>query len=136
MPATIQQHVALPAAAKKLYNMYLSPRAHGAFTGAPVVIGRKPGDAFSAFGGQISGTMVATVAGRMIVHRWRSVNFAKKDADSTLILTFTPISDHSARIDLVHLDVSDNDIEGVTRGWPMFYWKPWREYLKRAARAG
>lgn len=132
MPTTIQQHVTLPASAKKLYTMYLSPRAHAAFTGAPVIIGRNPGDAFVAFGGQISGTMIATAPSRLIVQHWRSVNFGKRDLDSTLILTFTDVGENSARIDLVHINVSDRDAEGVSKGWSMFYWKPWRRHLLRS----
>jgi len=129
MPGLIKQSVTLPASAKKLYDMYMSPRSHAAFTGAPVEIGRRPGSKFSAFGGQISGTTVATVPNRMIVQRWRSKNFAPGDADSTLILCFTPLKANSTRIDLVHADVSDADYKGVSEGWPKYYWKPWRKAL-------
>jgi activator of HSP90 ATPase len=131
MPGTIKQSVTLPASAKKLYGMYLSPRAHAAFTGAPVTIGRKPGSKFSAFGGQISGAMLATIPERLIVQRWRSVHFATDDPDSTLILSFTPLNSNSTRIDLVQVDVSDVDMEGVSKGWPKYYWNPWRKALAK-----
>jgi activator of HSP90 ATPase len=131
MPGTIKQSVTLPASATKLFNMYLSPRAHAAFTGAPVTIGRKPGSKFNAFGGQIFGAMLATIPDRMIVQRWRSVHFAPNDPDSTLILSFTPLRAHSTRVDLVQVDVSDVDLKGVREGWPKYYWKPWRKALAR-----
>jgi activator of HSP90 ATPase len=131
MPRLIKQSVTLPASAKTLYDMYLSPRAHAAFTGAPVTIGRKPGAKFSAFGGAITGTILATVPDRLIVQRWRSSNFAKGDPDSTLILCFTPLKANAARIDLVHADVSDVDYKGVSAGWPKYYWKPWRKALRK-----
>jgi len=131
MPGTIKQSVTLPASAKKLYDMYLSPRAHAAFTGAPVTIGRTPGSKFSAFGGQISGTILATVPSRLIVQSWRSVHFGPLDPDSTLILSFTPLQADSARIDLVHIDVADVDLKGVSEGWPRYYWKPWRKALAK-----
>lgn len=111
--------------------MYLSPRSHAAFTGAPVKIGAKPGSAFSAFGGEITGAMIATVPGKMIVQRWRSTNFAANDPDSTLILLFTPVSAKRARIDLVHTGVSDVDYDGVRQGWPKYYWGPWRKALAK-----
>ena len=129
MPRLIKQSVTMPASAKKLYNMYLSPRAHAAFTGAPVTIGRKPGAKFSAFGGAITGKILATVPDRLIVQRWRSSRFAKNDPDSTLILSFTPLRANSAWIDLVQVDVSDIDHKGVSQGWPKYYWKPWRRAL-------
>lgn len=131
MPGLVKQSVTMPASAKKLYDMYLSPSTHAAFTGQPVIIGRKPGAKFSAFGGAISGKIIATVPNRLIVQRWRSTMFAPVDADSTLILSFTPLSANSTRIDLVQVDVSDVDVEGVTKGWPKYYWKPWKKALAK-----
>jgi activator of HSP90 ATPase len=134
MPSLVKQSVTMPASAKELFDMYLSARAHAAITGQPVTIGRKPGAKFSAFGGALSGTMIATVPNRLIVQRWRSTMFAPADPDSTLILSFTPLSANATRIDLVHVDVSDVDVEGVTKGWPKYYWKPWRKALAKGSK--
>jgi hypothetical protein len=51
-----------------------------------------------------------------------------EDPDSTLILYFTSEGDEG-RIDLVHLDVPDQDCEGVNQGWEKYYWTPWHTYL-------
>jgi activator of HSP90 ATPase len=134
MPSLVKQSVTMPASAKELFDMYLSARAHAAITGQPVTIGRKPGAKFSAFGGALSGTMIATVPNRLIVQRWRSTMFAPADPDSTLILSFTPLSANATRIDLVHVDVSDIDVEGVTKGWPKYYWKPWKKALAKGSK--
>jgi activator of HSP90 ATPase len=134
MPSLVKQSVTMPASAKELFDMYLSARAHAAITGQPVTIGRKPGAKFSAFGGALSGTMIATVPNRLIVQRWRSTMFAPADPDSTLILSFTPLSAKATRIDLVHVDVSDIDVEGVTKGWPKYYWKPWKKALAKGSK--
>jgi len=75
MPKTIQQSVTLPAPAAELYRTYLDPRRHAAVTGAPVTIGSKPGSTFRAFGGALSGKVLFTRPGRMIVQTWRSTNF-------------------------------------------------------------
>lgn len=131
MPNVIKQSVTLPSSAKKLYDMYITPRGHAAITGMPATISARPGSLFSAFGGSIFGTTLATVPGRLIVQSWRSCNFAESDPDSTLILGFTPLSAKSARIDLVHVNVSPVDYEGVKKGWPAYYWKPWRAALKK-----
>ena len=130
MPRTLRQSVILPAPAGKLYAQYLDPRAHAAITGAPVKISVRPGSAFSAFGGMIRGRTLATVPGRLIVQSWRSVHFGKRDADSILILAFSPAG-RGGRIDLVHVDVADRDAEGVRKGWKTYYWEPWRKYLNR-----
>ena len=128
MPRTVTQSVTLPARAKDLYAMYLSPRAHGAITGGKVVIGSQRGSKFRAFGGALSGQLLQAVPGRLIVQAWRSRAFHKSDADSTLILRFTP-KGRSGRIDLVHVNVPNHDYHGVNRGWKNYYWKPWRKYL-------
>jgi activator of HSP90 ATPase len=129
MPKTIRQSVTLPAPPAKLYDQFLNPKAHSAFTGAPMKISGKPGSAFSGFGGAIFGHTLMTVPGRLIVQSWRSVNFGKKDLDSILILAFSPTG-RGGRIDMTHVNVADRDAEGVRKGWKTYYWAPWRKYLK------
>lgn len=65
----------------------------------------------------------------MIVQSWRSTNFTSEDPDSTLILCFTP-EEIGGRIDLIHLDVPDQDYDGVSQGWDEYYWTPWRKLLE------
>jgi activator of HSP90 ATPase len=127
----VKQSVVLPATAKALYAMYLSPRAHGAITGGKVQIGARPGARFRAFGGALSGRMLHTVPGRLIVQAWRSTAFHKRDHDSTLILRFLPAGRNRGRIDLVHVNVPAHDYRGVNQGWKNYYWKPWRKFLAR-----
>ena len=66
---------------------------------------------------------------------WRSTNFATDDPDSTLVLLFAPVAG-GGRIDLVHVDVPEQDYQGVTQGWEKFYWTPWRRYLEQRAPLG
>jgi len=134
MPKTIQQSVTLPAAAAHLYRMYLNPKRHAAITGAPVKISSKSGSSFRAFSGALSGKMLFTRPGRMIIQTWRSTGFGPQDIDSTLILTFWPRG-RSGRIQLVHVNVADRDARGVTEGWKKYYWKPWRAYLAKRRRS-
>jgi hypothetical protein len=74
--------------------------------------------------------MLTVVEPTLIVQSWRSTHFSDDDPDSTLILTFTPLGE-TGRIDLVHLDVPDQDYQGVIDGWEAYYWTPWRRYLAR-----
>jgi len=126
----IRQSVVLPTSAEQLYATYLDPALHSAATGAlaPVTISPEPGSAFSAFGGTITGTILSTVAPRLIIQSWRSAHFLPTDPDSTLILSFTPEGDHG-RIDLIHIDVPPQDFDGVTEGWDKYYWSPWKAWL-------
>ncbi len=124
----ICQRVVLPAPAATLFEMYLNPAIHQAITGAPVDIGDERGSNFKAFDGALTGTTLEVVKPRLIVQSWRSINFKNEDPDSTLILCFTP-EENEGRIDLIHLDVPDQDYDGVTQGWEKHYWAPWRAYL-------
>jgi activator of HSP90 ATPase len=132
MRSVIRQSLTLPAPADALFDMYLDPAAHGAFTGSPVTIGADPGAEFRAFEGQLSGTILVVVRRQLIIQSWRSTKFGESDPDSTLILMFSPeVADESpGRLDLVHLDVPRDDYDGVTAGWEKYYWTPWRSYLE------
>jgi activator of HSP90 ATPase len=126
----IKQSVVLPAPAKKLYAMYLNARQHAAITGSAVQIGARPGSKFRAFGGALSGRILQTVPGKLIVQAWRSTAFHKGDGDSTLILRFVP-QGRSGRIELTHVNVPAHDYRGVNTGWPAYYWGPWRKLLNK-----
>lgn len=128
MRPIIKQSITLPAPAKVLFATYLDPARHEAMTGAPVTIGSQPGAPFSAFGGQITGHNLAVVEPTLIIQSWRSTNFAETDPDSTLILSFVPDGENG-RIDLFHLDVPEQDFQGVSGGWEKYYWTPWKHYL-------
>jgi len=65
MGRDIQQSVELPASPEALFEMYVDAKQHSALTGSAVTVSREPGSAFSAFGGALSGRMVATVPGRL-----------------------------------------------------------------------
>jgi len=132
MPPPIVQSVYFAAPARELYDLYMNPRRHAEFTdGGAVTISPKSGSRFGAFGGMLRGTTLSVIPGQLIVQRWRSSEWKDDDADSVLVLTFVQ-ADRRGRIDLVH--VPEHDHAGVTKGWPQYYWKPLRAYLKRRDR--
>jgi activator of HSP90 ATPase len=133
MRSVIRQSVVLAAKAEDLYATYLDPKKHAAVTGSAVIVSDKPGSKFSAFFGAITGTTLAVVPETLIVQAWRSTNFRSVDPDSTLILEFVP-QGKKGRINLVQIDVPEVDFRGVSDGWEMFYWTPWRRYLKKKSR--
>ena len=134
MPRNITMAVDLPASPARLYRMYLDPKQHAAFTGAPVKIAAKPGAKFEAFGGALSGTVLQVVPNRLIVQSWRSTHFGRRDLDSTLVLAFSPVKG-GGRIEITHVNVAEIDFAGVSEGWSKYYWVPWRGYLTRSKRA-
>ena len=128
MRSVIQQTVELRASAAELFAMYLDPALHEAITGAPVTIAAEAGAEFRAFGGALSGQILALDPNQLVVQSWRSTEFYESDPDSTLILSFSDVGD-GGRIHLTHLDVPQQDYEAVIEGWEKYYWSPWRRYL-------
>ena len=130
MPRNVITAASLPAPPERLYDMYLDPAAHTAFTGHPVTIAARAGAPFSAFEGMISGTILHVEPKRLIVQRWRSVNFPADAVDSILVLTFWP-EKVGGRIELSHINVPESDFAGISHGWEKHYWTPWRAYLEQ-----
>ena len=131
MPKNLIIAASLPATPETLFDMYLDPAAHAAFTGFPVTIEPRPGALFRAFDGSLWGTMLHIEPKRLIVQTWRSVSFSDDDIDSVLVLSFWP-DEGGARIELVQINVADRDFAGVSHGWEKYYWAPWRAYLEAA----
>jgi activator of HSP90 ATPase len=132
MTKPIVQSVTFTASARELYDIYLDPKRHAAFTGGPVKISAKPGSKLDAFDGMLSGSMLVAIPGELIIQRWRSMNFKKTDPDSILVLSFSE-DGKQGRIDMVHINVPTQDYKGVTEGWKKYYWTPLRAYLKTHA---
>jgi activator of HSP90 ATPase len=71
----------------------------------------------------------------MIVKAWRASDWNESDLDSILIVNFSKTTG-GGRIDLVHVGVPQHDHKGVTKGWPQYYWVPWKAYLKGQSAKG
>jgi activator of HSP90 ATPase len=134
MQKTIEQSVVFPASPAELYELYINPKKHAAFTGAGVKISAKAGSAFSAFDKMLSGTTLFTLPGKMIVQRWRGYHWNKTDLDSILVLSFSA-ERKGGRITIAHSNVPAHDHAGVTKGWKKYYWKPLRKFLKQQSRS-
>lgn len=128
MTRAIQQSVVLKAPAKELFDTFVNAKKHEAVTGAPAKASRRAGAEFSAFDGQIHGRNLLVVPDTMIVQSWRASNWKEEDPDSILILRFSD-APGGGRIDLVHVNVPEYDHKGVTGGWTLYYWEPWKAYL-------
>jgi len=128
MTPAIQQSVVLKASAEELFDTYLDSRRHSAMTGSPAKISRRVGAAFTAFGGQLEGRNLVILPKRIIVQAWRSRHWKAADPDSILVLRFSK-APGGGRIDLVHANVPKHDHKDVSRGWPRYYWEPWKAYL-------
>jgi activator of HSP90 ATPase len=130
----IVQSVTFKLSPEQLFKIYTNSKKHSAATGSKASVSAKAGGRFIAFDGQISGRNLVVVPNRMIVQAWRASHWKKTDLDSILTILFSK-APGGGKIDLVHVGVPEHDHKGVTEGWPKYYWKPWRSYLKMSSRA-
>jgi activator of HSP90 ATPase len=134
MTRPIAQSVTFKASAQVLFSMFTDSKKHSAATGAKASMSAKAGAKWTAFDGMLRGHNLEVTRGRSIVQAWRATHWPKTDADSILILFFSD-TPAGGKVDLVHVGVPEHDHKGVTKGWPHFYWQPWKAYLKRTANA-
>ncbi len=132
MTKPIVQSVTFKATPRQLFELYTESKKHSAATGQRAIVSNRAGGKFTAFEGKIFGRNLVVVPDRMIVQAWRAAHWKENDLDSILTLTFSN-APGGGRIDLVHVGVPQHDHKGVTQGWPNYYWKPWRVYLKQRA---
>ena len=129
MTKPIVQSVTFKASPEELFAIFTDSKKHSAATGAKASVSAKAGAKWTAFDGMILGKNLLVIPGRMIVQAWRASHWKDSDLDSILILNFSK-APGGGRIDLVHAGVPQHDHKGVTKGWPLYYWKPWKAYLK------
>ena len=127
---TIVQKVKFAASAKQLYDMYMDSKKHTASTGGAAKLGKKVGEAFTAWDGYLWGKNLLLVPGRHIVQTWRSTSFKKQDLDSVLSLTLEDV-DGGALLTMSHVGVPDHDEAKLKKGWNEHYWRPWKKYLAK-----
>jgi activator of HSP90 ATPase len=129
MMPVIQQTVRFRTTPHALFEIYLNSKKHSQSTGMPARISRKIGGRFRAFNGALEGKNLTIVPDKQIVQLWRASHW-KKENWSILILTFSKVAG-GAQIDLAHVGVPAYDHKGVRKGWPKYYWRPWKRFLAK-----
>ncbi len=127
----------LQASPEAVYDTWIDSAGHAAMTGAPAEIGKRVGDAYSAWDGYISGRTLELVPGRRIVQSWRTTDFADEEPDSTITIELEPTKT-GVRLTLLHSGVPDDQTDYENGGWRDFYFAPMKAYFsgeKRKARA-
>ena len=135
MTKPIVQSVTFKASLEELFAMFTDSKKHSAATGAKASVSAKAGTKWTAFGGMLLGRNLAVVPSKMIVQAWRASHWQESDLDSILILNFSQ-APGGGRVDMVHAGVPQHDHKGVTKGWPQYYWVPWKAFLKGKSAKG
>ncbi len=126
---TIRQQVTLKASPHAVYEALLDSAQHSAFTGAPAVISREVGGAFTVFDGYASGTNLELVPDSRIVQAWRADEEgwpAEHYSRATFALRAVP---GGTRLTFTQSGVPAQHYDSIRQGWIDYYWTPMKAML-------
>ncbi len=128
--ATITQKVIIPASPDEVYDAYIDPKKHTAFTGAEATCDPKVGGEFTAWDGYITGKNLELEKGKRIVQEWSTSEWPEDYPPSRLELTFSKVQG-GTELTMVHSDVPESQAEDYRQGWIDDYWDLLKEYFQK-----
>jgi uncharacterized protein YndB with AHSA1/START domain len=121
----------LPAPPAAVYDAWLTSAGHSNMTGSAAKMSKRVGAEVSAWDGYIFGKNLELEPGRRIVQSWRTTEFGEGDANSTIIVTLSPIK-AGCRLSLRHSGVPDSQTGYEKGGWDSHYFDPMKAYFGKA----
>jgi len=125
---TIRQTVLIEATPIEVYEAYVDPKKHAAFTGQSASGRPKVGGKFSAGDGYISGKYLALERGKRVLHEWTTTEWPAGYPPSVLELTFKA-KGKKTELTMIHSKVPEEQVEYYAEGWKEYYWKPLQAYF-------
>jgi len=129
---TIRQRVMIPASPAEVYEAFVDPKIHAAFTGSPAKGNRRVGSHFAACGGYIDSVHRELTPGKRIVQDWSTTEWPEDAPVSRLELTLTAVT-KGTELRMVHSNVPASQADSYRQGWIDYYWKPLHAYFKEHA---
>ena len=127
---TIKQTVLIEATPLEVYEAYVDPKKHSAFTGQNATGTPKVGSAFTAGDGYISGKYLALEKGKRILHEWTTTEWPEGYPPSIIELTLRA-KGNKTELTMVHSKVPEKQVDYYAEGWKEFYWKPLQKYFTK-----
>jgi activator of HSP90 ATPase len=127
---TITQVVFIHADPADVYEAFIDPRKHSAFTGSKATCDPRVGGKFTAWDGYISGTNLKLEKGKRIVQEWKTTEWPKGCPPSTVDFSFNP-KEGGTELTMVHSNVPAEQAEEYRQGWVDSYWDPMKEYFNK-----
>jgi activator of HSP90 ATPase len=127
---TLTQKVIIPAKPEEVYEAFVDPKLHSAFTGSKATGKAKVGGEFTAWDGYISGKFLAFEPGKCLVQEWKSTDIPEDYPPTKFELTFKAVPE-GTEITMVHSSIPASQKDELADGWEEFYWKPLKEYFTK-----
>ncbi len=125
---TITQKVVIPALPEEVYDAFLDPEKHAAFTGAEATGEPRVEGEFTAWDGYITGKNLQLEKGKRIVQEWSTSEWPEGYPPSRLELTFRKVKD-GTELTMVHSQVPAEQAEEYRQGWFDNYWDLLKGYF-------
>jgi uncharacterized protein YndB with AHSA1/START domain len=131
MAEQLHMKTLIAASPRQVYDAWIDPRRHAAFTVSRTTGGTRVGDPFTAWDGYIQGIHLELVPGRRILQAWRTTDFPASSQDSRLEILLAAEAGKT-RLTLVQTNIPDGQAEQYRQGWADFYFAPLKKYLKES----
>jgi activator of HSP90 ATPase len=126
----IKQIVMIDASPAEVYEAYVDPKKHGAFTGQSATGSPKVGGTFTAGDGYISGKYLELEKGKKILHEWTTTEWPAGYPPSLLELRLKA-KGKKTELTMLHTKVPEEQVEYYAEGWKEFYWTPLKKYFAK-----
>jgi len=131
--ATIKQTALIDASPLEVYEAYVDPKKHSAFTGQAATGTPRVGGRFTAGDGYIKGKYLELEKGKRILHEWKTTEWPEGYPPSLLELTLKA-KGKKTELTMVHSKVPEEQADYYAEGWKEFYWDPLKEYFTEKAK--
>ncbi len=125
---TITQKVTIPASPEAVYDAFMDPKKHAAFTGAEATGKPEVGAEFTTWDGYSFGKNLELEKGKHIVQEWSTTEWPEGYPPSRLELTFAKVKE-GTEVTMVQSDVPAEQVEEYRQGWYDNYWDLLQEYF-------
>ena len=118
--SNIHQEVTVGAPPPRVYQALIDSKRFGEITGAPATGGSTEGEAFSVFGGHITGRHVELVPGQRVVQAWRAKTWP--EGCYSIVRFELQAQGQGTKIVFDHDGFPEDMKEHLAKGWQANYW--------------
>jgi len=123
----IDQTYEIHAPLARVWQAFVDPAIIEQWGGGPAVMSDHKGDTFRLWGGDIHGTNIDVISGRVLEQNWYSGN----DWPSPSRVTFSfDEKDGVTTVHLLHQDVPAHERAAIAEGWKDYYLGPIKQLLE------
>ncbi len=123
---TIRQHYFVNATPEEVFAAITNPFTIELWSGYPAVMEAKENTEFSIFDGDIAGRNISITENKQLVQEWY---FGDSPEQSIVTIDLSPNA-NGTRVNLLHTNVPDEEVEEFTTGWNEYYWGAIKEFFK------